>query len=188
MRDYVRAHAYVDGFNLLQGVRKNSGPRFVNVRTLATIVSQQAENVKMWLGMRCAVGRVCYYDTEPDAEHAENAETVQYLDALDRLPDCHVRRGFLRHASKSPRRQQKGVDVLLAVDMLEDAHRGLMDVAMLFSGDGDFAPVVEAVGQYGPRVVVIAYSESLANELRLVADVTVELDKLGITVPELKLV
>lgn len=78
--------------------------------------------------------------------------------------------------------------MLLAVDMLEDAHRGIIDVAMLFSGDADFAPLLEAVRQYGPRVIVVAHSDSLADDLRLVADVTVEIDRQQhLVIPELAL-
>lgn len=183
----LRAHAYVDGENFLKAVRKHGGPQFVDFLALATLVAQRGP-LHSWLGRNCAVARVSYYDAEPDEAHSEKEERLRYHAALESLPDVSVRYGFLRRASRSSKREQTGVDILLAVDMLEDAHRGIVDVAMLFAGDADFAPLVEAVRQYGPRTVVVSYSD-LSNDLRLAADVVMEVDNpdLPVAVPELRL-
>ncbi len=53
---------------------------------------------------------------------------------------------------------------------------------MLFSGDGDFRRLVEAVQRRGVRVTVVSTTRStppmVADELRRQADVFVELDEL----------
>lgn len=46
----------------------------------------------------------------------------------------------------------KGDDIHLAIDMLRDAYENKYDVAILISGDGDFAPLIEYVRQKGKRV------------------------------------
>ena len=51
--------------------------------------------------------------------------------------------------------RQKGVDVLLAVEMLDHAFRKNMDEAWLLAGDADFVPLVEAVTRLGTWVNVI---------------------------------
>ncbi|MBI4302217.1 MAG: NYN domain-containing protein [Chloroflexi bacterium] len=194
MADFLRTYVYVDGYNIRKAVQKHRGPEFVQFKNLAGIVLAGAYE-DMWLGTPCRIARVWYYDAEPDEQHPDRDKVLRYFAKLDELEDVHVRHGFLRHASSLSRRTQKGVDVLLAVDMLEHVHRGVMDVAVLFSGDADFAPLVEAVVHNGPRVVVVSYSDCLASDLRLVADVTVEIDKLKtkglnsstVMIPELKL-
>ncbi|MGI4950457.1 MAG: NYN domain-containing protein [Janthinobacterium lividum] len=80
------------------------------------------------------------------------------------------------------RRRYKGnMDVELAVDMLELAPR--LDHAVLFSGDGDFRRLVEAVQRQGVRVSVISSVRTVppmaADELRRQADQFVELAEIA---------
>ncbi len=79
------------------------------------------------------------------------------------------------------RRKIKGnMDIELTVDAMELAPR--MDHAVLFSGDGDFRPLVEALQRAGVRVSVVSTIRShppmIADELRRQADNFIELDEL----------
>jgi uncharacterized LabA/DUF88 family protein len=49
--------------------------------------------------------------------------------------------------------QEKGVDSLLTVEMMEGCLRDSFDVAVLFAADEDYVPLVEAVKRDGRRVV-----------------------------------
>jgi uncharacterized LabA/DUF88 family protein len=49
--------------------------------------------------------------------------------------------------------QEKGVDTLLTVEMMEACLRDSFDVAILFAADEDYVPLVEAVKRDGRRVV-----------------------------------
>jgi uncharacterized LabA/DUF88 family protein len=60
---------------------------------------------------------------------------------------------------------QKGVDVLLAVDMLQLAFEDRYDVAVLLSGDADFAPAIDRVQSLGKEVEVWSFECSLASAL-----------------------
>jgi uncharacterized LabA/DUF88 family protein len=76
------------------------------------------------------------------------------------------------------RRKVKGnMDVEIAVDVMELA--GHVDQIVLFSGDGDFRSLVEAVQRRGVRVTVISTISSqppmIADELRRQADVFTDL-------------
>ena len=53
---------------------------------------------------------------------------------------------------------EKGVDVALAVDALQTGLDGKVDIAVLFTGDGDFVPLVRALNKHGVRVLA-AYFE-----------------------------
>ncbi len=80
------------------------------------------------------------------------------------------------------RRKIKGnMDIELAVDMLEMADN--LDHIVLFSGDGDFRRLVEAIQRKGVRVTVVSTVKSsppmAADELRRQADHFIELMDLG---------
>jgi len=80
------------------------------------------------------------------------------------------------------RRKIKGnMDMELAIDLLEMAEH--IDHAILFSGDGDFRRLVEAVQRRGVRVTVVSTFQSsppmVADELRRQADAFVELNDLA---------
>ncbi|HYB54934.1 MAG TPA: NYN domain-containing protein [Alphaproteobacteria bacterium] len=80
------------------------------------------------------------------------------------------------------RRKIKGnMDIELAIDVMEMADR--LDHIVLFSGDGDFRRLVEAVQRKGVRVSVVSTIRSqppmVADELRRQADSFVELQDLA---------
>ena len=79
------------------------------------------------------------------------------------------------------RRKLKGrMDVELAVDAMEIAEH--IDQMVLFSGDGDFRPLVQAVQRRGVRVTVVSTISSqppmIADELRRQADVFIDVVEL----------
>ncbi|MFK8034955.1 MAG: NYN domain-containing protein [Hyphomicrobiales bacterium] len=79
------------------------------------------------------------------------------------------------------RRKVKGnMDIELAVDAMEIAEK--VDHIVLFSGDGDFRSLVEAVQRKGVKVTVVSTLSTqppmIADELRRQADSFMELSKL----------
>jgi uncharacterized LabA/DUF88 family protein len=80
------------------------------------------------------------------------------------------------------RRKIKGnMDIELAIDVMEMAQ--YLDHIVLFSGDGDFRRLVEAVQRKGVRVSVVSTVRSqppmIADELRRQADTFIELQELA---------
>ncbi len=80
------------------------------------------------------------------------------------------------------RRKLKGnMDIELAIDVMEMAQA--LDHIVIFSGDGDFRRLVEAVQRKGLRVSVVSTIRSsppmVADELRRQADVFIELQDLA---------
>jgi uncharacterized LabA/DUF88 family protein len=80
------------------------------------------------------------------------------------------------------RRRVKGdMDIEIAVDMMELAAH--VDHVVLFSGDGDFRTLVEAVQRRGPRVSVVSSIKTqppmIADELRRQADTFIDLSDLA---------
>lgn len=79
------------------------------------------------------------------------------------------------------RRKIKGnMDIEIAIDALEMCEQ--LDHIVLFSGDGDFRRLLEAVQRRGTRVTVVSTVRShppmAADELRRQADIFIELDDL----------
>jgi uncharacterized LabA/DUF88 family protein len=79
------------------------------------------------------------------------------------------------------RRKVKGnMDIELAVDAMELAP--YVDHIVLFSGDGDFRPLLESIQRKGVRVSVVSTIRSnppmISDELRRQADNFIELDEL----------
>ncbi len=72
------------------------------------------------------------------------------------------------------------MDIELAIDAMEMAPN--IDHLVLFSGDGDFRRLVDAVQRKGKRVTVISTTRSqppmIADELRRQADQFIELETL----------
>ena len=65
---------------------------------------------------------------------------------------------------------EKGIDIMLATDMLHFAWNGLYDVAVLVSGDSDFAYVLQAVKNIGKHVEVAYFERMVSRDLLNVAD------------------
>ena len=79
---------------------------------------------------------------------------------------------FDKHWTFHPDRQQKGVDTLIALDMVRFAGRSGFDTAILVSGDRDLAEAVRAAQDFGVKVFVAVPTGQvgLATELAQLAD------------------
>lgn len=172
----MNAHCFIDG-GYLRGISKQYNRPLADPRLLANNIAY-SELVQLWRtpkrsnskefpgswNFSIGLARVLFYDACPDELVDPCME--EYWKVIQLLPDTEVKMGALR----GRRRRQKGVDGLIAVDMLVGAFNGLFQVAILVAGDSDFVPIVEAVRQRGVMVVVAAEEKSLSNDLRLVAD------------------
>jgi uncharacterized LabA/DUF88 family protein len=116
--------------------------------------------------------------SESDIDFETRIERQEALfDEIDKVEGMHVRYGVLSpRKGKKDRRQQKEVDVLLAVDMLEHSFSKVMREAILLSGDLDFRPVVESAVRLGTFVRVVCASKSGHRELCKAADFEAEID------------
>ena len=75
-------------------------------------------------------------------------------------------------------RHQKGVDTLIALDLVRLAGRGVIDTAVLVSGDRDFAEAIRAAQDFGIEVLVATpRRNSVAREVATVADGILEMSK-----------
>src|SRR5579862_2084789 len=114
-------------------------------------------------------------------EDQEYSSIRPLIDWLDYNGYTVVTKATKEFIDASGRRKVKGnMDIELAVDAMELAEH--VDEIVLFSGDGDFRSLVEAVQRRGVRVTVISTICSqppmIADELRRQADVYIDLAEL----------
>ncbi len=69
------------------------------------------------------------------------------------------------------------LDIELVVDMMKTARN--LDIAIVVSGDGDFAPAIRAVQEMGVRVEVISFRGNTSSDLMDVADQFTEITSLA---------
>lgn len=177
----LRAHAFVDGAYLCK-LANELGEPWPNPAVLARKVVEI--RTRDWCGTgdirSMGLARTVYFDGRPDDSEQVDERLQAYWSAVELSDDSHVEMGSVRRGAQTSKYHQKGVDVLLAVRMLSGAHHRIFDVAILVSGDEDFAPVVEEVQRHGVMVTVVAGRHNLASRLRIAADRVVELPWQGL--------
>lgn len=160
---WMPCYAFVDGaYVRAELVNRGQGEEFDPTKPAAF-----TRNINIYDTQLIAI-RVFYYDApDPDANQDRQAMQKAYFDRLRLLPDTHVILGELRRGKK---REQKGVDVQLAIDALKAAFSGAVRAVAIISGDADFAPLARAIREAGPHVVVLAFKDSLSPSLAVEAD------------------
>ncbi|MCA1907602.1 MAG: NYN domain-containing protein [Magnetospirillum sp.] len=114
-------------------------------------------------------------------EDQEYSPLRPLIDWLDYNGYTMVTKPTKEFTDATGRRKIKGnMDIELAIDVMEMAPH--LDHVVLFSGDGDFRRLVEAVQRKGVRVTVVSTVRSqppmVADELRRQADTFLELSDL----------
>jgi len=114
-------------------------------------------------------------------EDQEYSPIRPLIDWLDYNGYTMVTKPTKEFTDASGRRKIKGnMDIELAIDVMEMAEH--LDHVVLFSGDGDFRRLVDAIQRKGTRVTVVSTVRSqppmVADELRRQADTFIELQEL----------
>jgi uncharacterized LabA/DUF88 family protein len=133
-----------------------------------------------WAATRGRIVRAFYYTALADEQ--EYSPLRPLVDWLDYNGYKMVTKPAKEFTDLQGRKRTKGnMDIELAIDMMELA--GHVDHIMLFSGDGDFRRLIEAVQRQGVRVTVVSTIKSptpmVADDLRRQADHFLDLDILA---------
>ena len=118
---------------------------------------------------RDLVRAYAYTGLDPDNENQRNFHSF-------------LARHDFRVVSKDIRKYGDGkvkanLDIELVVDMMKTARN--LDVAVVVSGDGDFAPAIRAVQEMGVRVEVISFRGNTSSDLMDVADKFTDITQLA---------
>jgi uncharacterized LabA/DUF88 family protein len=121
--------------------------------------------------------RAYYYTTLiGDQEYSSIRPLVDWLDYNGYTVVTKPTKEFLDESGR--RRVKDNMNIELAVDAMEMSEH--IDEMVLFSGDGDFRSLVEAIQRRGVRVTVVSTTQPamVADELRRQADVFLDLREL----------
>lgn len=164
-------YVFIDG-GYLRVLARQHGGQLANPLALSHSLIRSGQ-IQSWacdprVAENTFLGRINYYDAMPDDPAHQRPELEDYWKAIALMDDVHLGFGALRGLKRKVR--QKGVDTLIAVDMLVGSFSALFDIAILVAGDADFVPVVEEVKRRGVMVAVSGSLNSMSEDLRRAAD------------------
>jgi uncharacterized LabA/DUF88 family protein len=135
---------FIDG-GYLDKISKKYG-LFVNFVSLSKEMANGKEILRTYY-YNC----LPYQGSPPTPEEKERFSKAQkFYKALERLPRYEVREGRL--AKRGTEFEQKGIDTLLSIDLVNLAASGQISDAVLLAGDSDFLPAVKVAKEHGVNV------------------------------------
>lgn len=154
-----RVAIFIDGSNLYHALRDNFGRVDLNF----------GEFTGKLCGPR-RLFRTYYYNVlrDPSQRPEGYREQQEFLDVLRKTAYLEVRLGTTKLLQGVP--VEKGIDIMLATDLLHFAWNDLYDVAILVSGDGDFAYALQAAKNMGKHVEVAYFESNVSKDLLDTAD------------------
>ena len=107
----------------------------------------------------CQVVDAHYFRGRMSAYEASQRGNQLYNDRL--FDDVLMSEGVVTHylplRSRGGRKEEKGIDVWLALEALELTWMKKYDVLVLITSDGDFVPLIRKVNTLGTRVMVLSW-------------------------------
>lgn len=161
-----RAALFIDGSNL-----------YATARALDFDIDYK--RLLKYFSSQCQFVRAFYYTAL--TEDQEYSPIRPLVDWLDYNGYAVVTKPTKEFTDSTGRRKIKGnMDIELAVDVMEMSEK--LEHVVIFSGDGDFRHLVEAVQRKGVRVTIVSTVRSqpsmIADELRRQADVFCDLNQI----------
>ena len=154
-----RVAVFIDGSNLYHGLRSSFNRYDLNFEEF---VNRLCGNRQLF--------RAYYYNVLQDpAQRAEaHREQQDFLNTLRDTPYLEVRLGGTKLAQGVT--VEKGIDVMLVTDLLNYAWEDFYDVAVVVSGDSDFAYALQAVKNMGKYIEVAYFETNVSKDILDVAD------------------
>lgn len=146
-------YVYIDGFNLYYGAVKGTSFKWLNIQKMCELLlpGKRIERIKYF------TARVSARRDDPDKPTRQQI----YLRALRTLPGIQIIYGsFLSHDVLMPlaepvpggprfakvvKTEEKGSDVNIAAHLINDAHKGSFESAVLVTNDSDVAEAIKIV-------------------------------------------
>lgn len=165
LRTSERVSVFIDGPNMYAAVRELQ--QDVDFARLRRVLQES-----------CHLNRIHYYTAVTEERDTPFSKMLDWLDYNGYM--VHTKPAKVHFDAEGRRRVKGNMDVDIAVDMMETSNN--YDHAILFSGDGDFRPLVESLQRKGVKVTVVSTMETatsmIADELRRQADQFIDLGKI----------
>ena len=164
-----RCTLYVDGFNWYFGIfRHRPAWKWLNIQSFfeALRLDEDVVTVKFFTAL-----------IDPQQHVSPRRDRhKRYLKALGSLPKVKIILGKFQERTVTCRArdcqrrleyvvpEEKKTDVNIAVNLVEDAFRGLTDSMVIVSGDSDLEPAIEWVRRNYPQIKITVYIPVLEDE------------------------
>jgi uncharacterized LabA/DUF88 family protein len=159
-----RVCIFIDGSNLYHQLKDCGTNIKINYYNLSKALAEKERKLI----------RTYYYVCPPvDPNQKSYHDQQKFLSYLKNTQYLELRFGSLEVRGNV--QVEKGVDVMLAIDMVSLAHKNAYDTAILLSNDSDLAPAVDMVKDLGKHV---EYAYISQKTVRLIesCDVAVQID------------
>ena len=170
-----RIAIFIDGAYLANVLRNEFNGARIDFQTLSKTIAGDSE-----------ILRTYYYNCLPfqgnpplPDDKARYDAARRFNDALMMLDRYEVRLGRLEFrgidADGKPRFEQKRVDILLGVDMVQLAAKGHIQEAIVVAGDSDFIPAISVAKSEGV-IVRLLHGSHCHDDLRREVDERIRFD------------
>lgn len=170
-----RVEIFIDGSNLYHSMREECGKEKLDFFKFARLLSNGRKTIRSYV-----------YVSMVDAQITGSAiasSQLAFVNKIREIPYLTVTTTKLKYKKvKNGGKFQfvpyeKGVDIRIATDMLTGALRNCYDTAILVSGDGDFAPVLEEIKRAGKQLENATFKSVRSDALVNASDLYIELSK-----------
>lgn len=165
-RQDERVMVFIDGSNLYHVLGQTCGRHDLQFDKFAQKLANGRD-----------LRRVYYYNIRQEAfeDRANASDQDKFLSSLYDTPHLEVKLGIWKQRGSTM--VEKGVDVMLAVDLVTHAYKEHYDTAIIVSGDADFYPALQAAKDVGKHIEVAAFETNISSEAARVADLHIKLTK-----------
>lgn len=141
--------------------------RRLSVTGLHKFIKQEVAERENSSANLCQIVDAHYFRGRLSAQEAHQRGAVLYWDRVfdDILMSAGVTTHYLPLRSSNGRREEKGIDVWLALEAYENAVYKHFDVLVLIASDGDFLPLVRKLNTLGTRVMILSWDFEFTNDM-----------------------
>ena len=170
-----RTAIFIDGAYLANVVRDEFRRARIDFQALSEAMAGEAEILRTYY-YNC----LPYLSISPTQEESERYNAaMRFHDAIRLLSRFEVRLGRLERRvdhNGNARFEQKRVDILLGVDLVQLAAKGHIQEAVIVAGDSDFIPAI-AVAKAEGVIVRLFHGEQCHGDLRREVDERIRFDQ-----------
>ena len=159
-----RVMVFIDGSNLYHVLNQHFSRNDIKFGKFAEKLAGERNLVRTY-----------YYNIKQEQRGRGSEDQEKFLSALYDIPYLEVKLGIVKQRGDAM--VEKGVDMMIGVDILKNAYEDLYDTAILVSGDGDFYPALQAAKDQGRHVEIAAFETNISPETARIADLHIKLNK-----------
>ncbi|MEL6355407.1 MAG: NYN domain-containing protein [Bacteroidota bacterium] len=144
----------------------HSRKRRLSITGLHEFIASQVAEVENTDVQFCRIVDAHYFRGRLSAQEAFQRGQVIYWDRV--FDDILMSAGVVTHYSPlknvNGRREEKGIDVMLALEAYEQSIHRNLDVAVLIASDGDYVPLVRKLNSLGTRVMIMSWDFEFTSD------------------------